>query len=98
MLLVGLPNKPISCRRAFSSYRGLTVDTDGNLWAELYNVPVDSIPKWMVLDADGRWLGTVTLPKRFSPLDIGPDYILSLWRDADDVEPVQLYDLIKPER
>jgi len=37
------------------------------------------------------------LPPRFQPLDIGPDYILGLWRDADDVEQVRLYGLVKPE-
>ena len=37
------------------------------------------------------------LPPRFQPLDIGPDYVLGLWRDADDVEQVRLYGLVKPE-
>ncbi len=40
--------------------------------------------------------GTLGLPPRFQPLDIGPDYILGLWRDADDVEHVRMYQLVKP--
>ncbi len=38
------------------------------------------------------------MPPRFSPLDIGPDFVLGLWRDADDVEHVRMYDLVKSGR
>ncbi len=80
---------------AFPTYRGLTVDADSNTWAELYNHPTDPAPKWMVLDASGRWLGTVVMPERFTPHDIGEDYVLGVWRDMDDVEHVRMYELLK---
>jgi hypothetical protein len=35
-------------------------------------------------------------PARFTPFEIGPDYVLGVWRDADDVEHVQMYELVKP--
>ena len=55
-------------------------------------------PSWSVFDADGVWLGVTTLPSGFTPMDIDTDYVLGLWRDADEVEHVQLYELIKPEQ
>jgi hypothetical protein len=48
---------------------------------------------WRVFDKAGKWLGTVTLPARFNPMDIGTDYVLGLWRDEDDVEHVRMYRL-----
>ena len=56
-----------------------------------------SVPTgWRVFDRTGRWSGTVTMPARFNPMDIGSDYVLGLWRDEDDVEHVRLYRLMKP--
>ena len=51
---------------------------------------------WSVFDVEGFFLGRVTMPHEFSPLDIGPDYVLGLWRDEDDVEHVRMYELIEP--
>ena len=39
---------------------------------------------------------TVTMPARFRPMDIGREFVLGLWRDADDVEHVRLYRLDRP--
>ena len=36
------------------------------------------------------------MPARFTPLEIGTDYVAGLWRDPDDVEYVSLYRLLKP--
>jgi hypothetical protein len=51
---------------------------------------------WDVLDPNGRWLCTVSLPARFTPVEIGSDYVAGLARDEDDVEQVRVYRLIKP--
>lgn len=80
----------------FPAFSAIQVDRIGNLWIQHYNSPTDDVPRWDVFDEGGLWLGTVTMPLRFSPLDIGPDYVLGLWRDADDVEHVRMYELVKP--
>lgn len=41
--------------------------------------------EWDVFDADGRFLGTVTMPPRFSPRTIVGDKIYGLWRDELEV-------------
>ena len=75
----------------------MLVDLQHNLWVEEYMGPRDSIPRYTVFAGDGDFLGDVAMPARFEPRHIGSDYVLGVWRDADDVEHVQLYDLIKPE-
>ena len=88
------------------AYSLIVVDADRNLWVgdasvDWYlgqgfsRVPAGAVA-WRVFDRDGRWLGSVTMPSRFRPMDIGGDYVLGLWRDADDVEHVRLYRLTKP--
>ncbi len=67
------------------------------MWVREYDLPGNEANNWWVFDAEGTLQGTLGLPPRFQPLDIGPDYILGLWRDADDVEHVRLYGLVKPE-
>jgi hypothetical protein len=51
---------------------------------------------WDVLDPEGRWLCTVQLPARFTPLEIGSNYVAGLARDGDEVEQVRVYRLLKP--
>jgi hypothetical protein len=92
--------------RNLPAYQFVVVDGERNLW--LSNVELEwflsqgfarvtSGPTaWRVFDATGRWLGTVPMPARFRPMEIGRDYVLGLWRDTEDVEHVRLYRLTKP--
>ena len=43
--------------------------------------------------ADKPWLGDVTMPARFSPTDIGADYVLGIARDEDLTPTVARYRL-----
>ena len=78
------------------AFREIRIDRRGNLWVEDYPAPGTSMNFWSVFDVEGFFLGRVTMPAEFSPLDIGPDYVLGVWRDADDVEHVRMYELVKP--
>ena len=72
-------------------------DRLGNAWVQQFRPYFASGPSmWTVIAADGVWLGTVELPDRFVPLEIGEDFVLGAWEDELDVEYVLLYDLIKP--
>jgi hypothetical protein len=82
----------------FPAYGGIALSVEGYLWVREYDLPGAAANNWSVFDAEGRLGGTLRLPPRLQPLDIGPDYLLGLWQDADDVEYVQLYALIKPGR
>jgi hypothetical protein len=91
----------------FSS--SMIVDKAGNLWVQRYDyrsafytsgpVRILTIPvttRWNIVDPSGRWLCVVDLPARFTPVEIGTDYIAGLGRDIDDVEQVRVYRLRKP--
>jgi hypothetical protein len=45
-------------------------------------------PEWEVLDAEGRYLGVVTLLDRFTPLNVRGDNLYGIWRDELDVQYV----------
>jgi len=92
------------------SFGSMIVDNAGNLWVQRYDFrSVFFIPgpvrtqtmsvasHWDVIDANGRWITTVDLPARFTPVEIGADYIAGLARDADEVEQVRVYRLRKPD-
>jgi hypothetical protein len=45
-------------------------------------------PEWEILDAEGRYLGVVTLPEGFNPLRVMGDDLFGVWRDELDVQYV----------
>jgi hypothetical protein len=70
------------------------VDPAGRLWIVRERLRWDPARRCDVLDAAGRFLGSVVLPPNFSLFQVGTDFVLGRARDADDVEQVQLYRLI----
>jgi hypothetical protein len=48
-----------------------------------------------VLDAAGRAVAVIDLPPRFELHEAGAGYVLGRWRDADDVNFIHLYPLVK---
>ena len=80
----------------YPAYTGIALSAEGYLWVREYDLPGNEANNWSVFDAEGTLRGTLGLPPRFRPLDIGDDYIIGVWRDADDVEHVRMYELIKP--
>ncbi|MGB5303135.1 MAG: hypothetical protein WBP17_08305, partial [Gemmatimonadota bacterium] len=78
------------------AFETLQVDRTGNLWVSLYPLPGAHERTWSVFAPDGAWLGDVTFPDRFRPLEIGDDYVLGRFSDELDVEHVQIWELVKP--
>lgn len=71
--------------------QGLKRASDGSLWVERYTA-LDTMPRvHVVFDGEGKVLGEVRLPPRFRTMDIGPDWILGVWQDEDDLEWVRIY-------
>lgn len=76
------------------AYGSLRVGAGGYLWVQEHDPPGTEGPaRWSVFDPDGRLLGEVTVPRRFSPHEIGHDYVLGVFTDELDVEHVRLYRL-----
>jgi hypothetical protein len=82
-------------------FQALAVDAEGNAWARRAQAPTDSVLSYEVIDAEGRWLGTVDVPPGLihtvdHPVDIGPDYFLGIWQDDIGIQSVRRYGLLKP--
>ena len=81
--------------------RSLHLDTEGNLWVERYFGPGVEPSPFEVHAPDGTWLGSASMPRGLDRgagaprLEIGHDYVLGVWRDAQNVEYVRLYRLEK---
>lgn len=75
------------------AYTKLLVDPAGRVWARRFPLPGQTGERWGVFEPDGRFLGHVTMPARFTTLEIGYDYVLGVARDDADVQFVHLYEL-----
>ena len=88
----------------------LRLDALGNVWLETYQPPgaspretarerginVETGPSpWIVLDPEGRLLGTVLTPIGLRVFEIGDDYVLGVWIDSLGVEHVRRHRLVK---
>ena len=91
------------------SFGALILDRSGHLWVQRFDYhslfytpgPVRTqtmtvASRWDVIDENGRWICSVELPPRFTPVEIGADYVAGLARDEDEVEQVRVYRLRKP--
>ena len=77
------------------AYRSMLVDDDGDLWLEAWRPPWESASNWDVLTSEGEWLGPVSMPARFTPYQIGTDFVLGVTRDELGVERVESLRLAK---
>jgi hypothetical protein len=77
----------------------------GSLWVQRVQVPTEMTPEeqevwnplldlgaaqWDVFDEEGRYLGVVQMPHRFSPSVFDDDLIYGVWRDEFDVQYVKV--------
>jgi len=53
-------------------------------------------PEWEIFDDQGRYLGVVTLPDRFTPLNSEGDHLFGVWTDELDVQYVMRLQVNRP--
>ncbi len=79
-----------------AAFETFHVDAEGNLWLKPYPEPGAKAVGWRVVDAGGRWLGTVEVPIDIEVLQIGSGFVLGQ-READaGVHQVVVYSVTKP--
>ncbi len=94
----------------FPAFANLIAGPDGSVWVqhiqpaselseeelETYNLLEDSgAPRWDVFDSDGRFLGVVETPPRFTPRLFRDDMIYGVWRDELDVQYVMRLKVVR---
>lgn len=78
----------------FPAYGRLLPRGDGEIWVEEFERPGHTGgSRWMVFDATGVSTARVTTPASFTPMQVGADYVLGVFRDEVDVEHIRMYGL-----
>ena len=73
------------------SFGDIVVGRDGRVLLREFAPPLRHADTWWVLDPDGRFEGRVRIPPDASILEVGPEHLLALRRDAFDVPRVELH-------
>jgi hypothetical protein len=76
----------------------MIADATGHLWLLEYRIGEAEPYRWSVFAGDGRWLGVIETPPRFTISEIGTDYVLGVWQDTLDVQRVRMYRLDRARR
>ena len=79
----------------YPAVSGLRVDDLGNVWVREFQRDPDAAGRWIVFDSGGDRIAIAQTPPRLWPFQIEEDFVLSVWRDALDVEHVQLRRIMK---
>jgi hypothetical protein len=75
---------------------GLAVGPGGEVLVQREGwLPSQHASRFDLFDVNGQWLGELTLPARVRVLELGPDYLLGMVLDKDDVTRVEVYHLQK---
>ncbi len=75
----------------FPFYDRLLIGSDGTLWVELPRRYEDEGRRYVVYDTTGVAVARVNCPERLRPYEVGPERIIGVWRDPDEVPHVQVY-------
>ena len=96
---------------SFPAFAAIQLGPQGTIWVqhvqsaaalsdeelEQYNLLEDTgAPEWDVFDAEGRFLGVVSMPRRFAPRVFRDDKVYGVWRDELDVQYVMRLRVVTP--
>ena len=74
----------------------MLVDVEGNLWVFDYYRPGEYRNHFSIFSPDGAWQGTVILPDRVRPSQIGEDFLVGTWTDDMGFVHIRQHRLKKP--
>ena len=101
---LGDPSEEATVRRRYDempipetmpAFSRLKVDQLGYLWVERYRRPGDGVPVFDVLDPEGAFASSVSIPEGNRILQVGEGFVMTLHRDELDVETVRVFRLIR---
>ena len=73
----------------------IVIDAENRIWLGSYKRPGDVEQSWWCFTVEGDLVGRVTVPTALTVTDAGPNYVLGIRQDADGVQTVRLYDLVR---
>ncbi len=75
--------------------RAMMADSEGRIWLEGYRADESRPGRYFVYSLEAKPVATVAVPGGFRATDIGADYVLGVVTDADGIERVVMYRLIR---
>jgi hypothetical protein len=66
----------------------------GGVWIERRPRPWQPETEYLVADSSGTLIARIEGPAPFSPIQIGSDWVVGVWRDADEVPEVRRYRIL----
>lgn len=75
----------------FPWYERLLFGTDGSLWVEGSRRFEDEGRRYTIYDTAGRAVARAVFPDRVRPLQVGPDHLVGMWRDPDEVPHLRVW-------
>lgn len=75
--------------------RSAVADGDDTMWFEEFALDRTAPRRYYAVATDGILRGTLAAPRGFTVFEIGPDWVLGVSEDADGVERVVRYGLIR---
>ena len=75
-------------------FGSLVAGAEGGVWIARFNADQTSPTEYAVMDRTGKGVARITLPARFTPQEIGKDYVLGIARAEDGIETVAVYQLL----
>jgi hypothetical protein len=84
---------PAFGRPGASSRPVVLVDSREYLWVLEYHFPQDRDQLWDVFDREGVFLGSVSMPSAFAPLEVDERWVLGVWTDTNDVQSLREYQI-----
>jgi hypothetical protein len=85
----------ISYPEAKPPFKEVTTDRVGRLFVQNWDTFGSETVDWLVFRTDGHLTATFTVPSDLQLLEIGDDYVITLWKDELDVEFIKIYGLWK---
>jgi hypothetical protein len=83
---------------SYPAYASIVVARDGHLWVREYthDVHADSAgSSWSIFHPDGRWLGDIRLPPRFTMYEATEEHVLGVQADELGLQFIRTFELQK---
>jgi hypothetical protein len=71
-------------------YADLLAGANGELWVQEYSLEPSAGARYVILNAQGRFIGRVATPPNFRATHAGPDFVVGVTHDSDGVEGVRV--------
>lgn len=81
--------------RTAPRFASFTPGVDGEMWVSLFTEDPTAPTRFLVMDRSGKPVAQAVVPSNVSVAEIGRDYVLGRAIDADGVESVVLYRLVR---